>query len=183
MVLPPEERRLFFKQYLSILYFAADYESLLPETATISDFKGLPLEEKVKSRNALFTNPEIVSSFRQLNHHQLSEEGHAFVNNLRQGLYSSFVVVKQYARFAVMQEVDEQRFFHVVNITEPFSEMLGYLPVYITTAIFNFRGKLVCDGLIEGGIRIGPNIKRGMLEEYREAKAAGKVLTLLPQIS
>jgi hypothetical protein len=39
------------------------------------------------------------------------------------------------------------------------------------TAIFNFNGKIICDGLITGSnIRIGKNIEQRITEEYNACK-------------
>jgi hypothetical protein len=90
------------------------------------------------------------------------------------------VVLKQYQKHTVLQHSHGGKFYHVWNITEPFLALLAYLPNYINTAIFNFNGKIICDGLIKGGsIHIGPNIEKSLLEEYRACKAHKEVITLL----
>lgn len=179
MVLLPEEQKAFFRHYLPLLYYAGVCEGVLPETALLPQFYDLPLLKKVKCRDALFGDPEIIRGFLNDNGHLLSEDAKEFTANVQRGLYGKFVVLKQYAKFSAVQHAASGTFYHVVNIAESVSFMLGYLPQFVNTAIFNFNGKIICDGLIEGGVRIGSNTRVYMLAHYKRQTEKGKVVALL----
>jgi hypothetical protein len=180
MLLSNPEQDEFFNNYLPLLYYASMYEGLLEEGSTLSDFIGSTIESKVQSRNALFTDPDILNYYRQDNGHNLPNGGAIFLDDVEHGMLSEFVVVKQYQNFSVLKHIKDESFLQVMNISEPFSELLSSIPHYITTAIFNFNGKIICDGLLTGGIGIGPNMEKDLLYDYRLHKQGGKVVKLLP---
>jgi hypothetical protein len=82
--------------------------------------------------------------------------------------------------FSVLQDIDNGKFYHVHNITDSFSEMLTCIPTCIMTAIFNFNGKIICDGLVTGtNIQIGKNIEQRITEEYNVCKRNKTVIELI----
>lgn len=180
MLLSKQEQDEFFSNYLPLLYYAAIYEGLLPDGSILMDFGNSSNEIKIQSRDALFTDADILRYFRKDNGKHLPKGGAAFLDNVERGMLSDFVVLKQYSQYVVLLEADSNTFYEVINITEPFSQLLSYIPCYITTAIFNFNGRIICDGLIKGGnTHIGPNYEKSFLEDYRTCKAKKKVVTLL----
>jgi len=179
MLLSKTEQDEFFKNYLPLLYYAAIYEGLLPEGSSLSAFIPSPMEVKIESRDALFTDGDIIRYFRQDNGRHLSKGGMAFLEEVEKGMLDDFILLKQYTKFSVL--LKDEKFYQVLNITEPFSVLISYIPNYINTAIFNFKGKIICDGLIRGGnIQIGPNNERTFLEDYKIKKKEGKIITMLP---
>jgi hypothetical protein len=114
---------------------------------------------------------EILNDFKQDNKHILTKERLAFVNNVQSGILADFIVLKQTKKFSVLQHADNGKFYHVHNITDSFGELLTYIPTYVKTAIFNFNGKIICDGLITGtNIQLGKNIEGRITEEYNDCK-------------
>ena len=180
MLLSKPEQDQFFSNYLPLLYYAAMYEGLLPEAAVLMDFGHSSLEIKVQSRDALFTDSNILRYFLMDNGKHLTKEGVSFLKSVEQGMLSNFVVLRQYKKYGVLMHPETGVFYEVVNITEQFSKLLSYIPTYITTALFNFNGKIICDGLFKGGnMNIGPNNEKSFLEKYHACKADREVVTLL----
>jgi hypothetical protein len=171
MLLSKDENRELFTNYFPLLFYAAVYEGLMPETSVLSDMIDTPVEVKVNARNALFSDKEILDNFKRDNKHTLTKERVAFIKNVQSGILSDFIVLKETKKFAVLQDADNGKFYHVHALTESFSEMLAYTPTYVTTAIFNFNGRIVCDGLITGtNIQLGKNIEQRITEEYNDCK-------------
>ncbi len=180
MLLSKDESRSFFSNYFPLLFYAAVYEGLMPETSVLTDMIDTSVEIKVNARDVLFTNEEVVDYFIRDNKRILNNENLAFIKNIQSGILSDFIVLKQTKKFSVLRDAENEKFYHVHNITEAFSEILGYIPTFVTTAIFNFNGKIVCDGLIRGGnILIGKNNERGIIEEYNDCKRDKTVIELI----
>jgi len=170
-MLSKDESDIFFSNYFPMLFYAAVYEGLMPPTSVLIDMIDTSMEVKIQARDALFGDKEILNHFKQDNKHILSKQNVAFINNVQSGILADFIVLKQTKIFSVLQNADNGKFYHVHNITDSFSEMLTFLPTYITTAIFNFNGKIICDGLITGSnIQIGKNIGQRITEEYNACK-------------
>ena len=171
MLLSKDESKYFFSNYFPLLFYAAVYEGLMPQTSVLPDMIDTPMEVKIKARNVLYGDKEVLNDFKKDNKHSLTKENLAFVNNVQSGILADFVVLKQTKKFAVLQDADNGKFYHVHNIMERFSEMLTYLPAFIMTAIFNFNGKIICDGLINGSnMQLGKNIEQRITDEYNECK-------------
>ena len=181
MILRADERKEFFHNYLPLLFYAGVYEGILPESSTLEDFAETSLEEKVACRDALFKDPDVLNDFRKDNSQFLKTTGTTFIDNLSKGILSNFIVLQQKKEFAVFMDTEIQTFYHITGISDPFDQLLDYIPCYLETAIFNFKDKLVCDGLLRGGnVSIGPNYERQFLQDYREHLKKKKVIHLLP---
>lgn len=179
-MLSKDESDLLFSNYIPLLFYAAVYEGLMPQNSILDDMIDSSLEVKIKARNILFGGKEILNHFKQDNKKFLTKQHIAFIDNIRSGILADFIVLKQTKKFSVLQNADNGKFYHVHNITDSFSEMLNYIPAYIMTAIFNFNGKIICDGLVtSANIRIGKNIERGITEEYNTCKRNKKVEELI----
>jgi len=171
MLLSKDESHDFFSNYFPMLFYAAVYEGLIPQTFALIDMINTPMEIKIKARDVLLGDKEISDYFKKDNKHTLTKERLTFVNAVQSGILSDFILLKQTKMFSVLQNADNGKFYHVHNISESFSEMLSYIPTYIMTAIFNFNGKIVCDGLISGGnIHLGKNIEQRITVEYNNCK-------------
>jgi hypothetical protein len=180
MLLSAEESESFFSNYVPLLFYAAVYEGILPEGSIIDDFYETSTEEKIACRDVIFNNAEVISSYEKDNARFLKTKQLGFTDEVRKGILKNFVVLKQTKSFAVFMESDQNAFYHITAITEPIDTKLNYIPVLIETAIFNFRNKLIYDGLFKGGnMQIGPNYKKQFLEDYREAVKKRQVIELL----
>ena len=179
MVLSEKDRDIFFDNYLPILFYAAVYEGLMPQNSRLTDFKDVSLDTKARSRDVLFTDKEVLKYFLTDNKHLLDKKAVEFIREISRGLLSDFIVLKQKKEFAVLMELGTNNFYEIINITDSFDEMLPELPVKVKTAIFNFNGKIICDGLIVGGnVLIGPGMTSTFLLDYKEAIKAWKVINL-----
>lgn len=180
MLLSKDESHVFFSNYFPMLFYAAVYEGLMPQASALSDMIDSSMEVKIKARDALFEDKEILNHFKQDNKHNLTKEHLVFANNVRSGILADFAVLKQTKQFSVLLNGDNGKFYHVHNITESFSAMLSCMPTYITTAIFNFNGKIICDGLITGtNIQLGKNIVQAITNEYNDCKRNKTVQELI----
>jgi hypothetical protein len=180
MILSKQKQDEFFKNYLPLLYYAAIYDGLLPEGSTLKEFGRSPLEIKVQSRDVLFNDENVIDNFLGDNGTNLGPGGIAFAKNVQTGIYSDFILLREYKNFTVLLQASTETFYEVINITERFSQILSFIPCFISTAIFNFDGKIICDGMIKNGnIQIGPNYEQSFLEQYRQSKAKSQVVKLL----
>jgi len=180
MLLSTEESKSFFDNYIPLLFYAAIYEGILPEGSSLNDFYEASVEEKVASRDVIFNNAEVISSYEKDNALFLKTKQPDFTDEVRKGFLKTFVVLKQTKSFSVFMEPEQNAFYHITAITEPIETKLNYIPVLVETAIFNFHNKLVYDGLFKGGnMQIGSNYKKQFLEDYHEALKNHQVKELL----
>jgi hypothetical protein len=180
MILSPEESKSFFSNYIPLLFYAAVYDGILPEGSSINDFYETSVEEKLASRDVIFKDADVLTSYEKDNAQFLKTKHPGFKGEVRKGFLKNFVVLKQTKSFAVFMDAEQQAFYHITAITEPIDTKLDYIPAIVETAIFNFGNKLVYDGLLKGGdMRIGPNYKKQFLQDYQKAIKNKQVIELL----
>lgn len=180
MILSKEDQRRFFQNYIPVLYYSAVYQGLLPDGSPLSDFNLLSLNSKIQSRDALYNDKAILNYYRKDNSTNLPIANLAFLDNLEKAVFTDFIVLREYKKFVVLQDPDTGIFYQTTCITQPLGELLSYIPTLITTAIFNFNDRIICDGLLHGGrMHIGPNNEKVFLQEYRASKTARTVKTKL----
>ncbi len=180
MVLNPDERKVFFQNYIPLLFFASVYGRLLPLGSTTKEFISSSLDVKVESRDIVFNDKNLIEDFKIHNKPFLETASPGFYENIQSGILSKFVVLKQTRSYAVLMEQSSNTFYRTIGITEPIGELLSFIPCVVETAIFNYAGKIVYDGLIRGPIvNIEPNIKKQLLADYKMAKAKNKIITIL----
>ena len=93
---------------------------------------------------------------------------------LKTAVYGNFIVGRHLARGTEMVG-PKGKVYWVQGLT---TELKDIIPpwVYVKTAVMEFRGKVICDGLIEGGnILIGSNMIREYTAMIRDAKAKAQV--------
>ena len=85
---------IFFK-YFPMLFYAAVYEGLIPETSMFSDMIDTPVEVKINARNALFGDKEILDNFKRDNKHKaLTKRGPYFSIKIFNGYFSRLYRIK-----------------------------------------------------------------------------------------
>lgn len=180
MNLSEAEQKDFFANYLPLLFYAAVYESLIPPKSIMKDFFESSNEIRIKSRQSIFEDKQLLQFFLSDNKHLLDKAAVEFVKNVSKGVFSNFVALEQKTQHAVFLDMETDRFYNVIGLTDPIDKLLPNMPVQATTAIFNFKGKIICDGLfINEGPPEGNNIVKELMAGYREAIKDKKVCTLL----
>ena len=179
MILSEQDSTLFFGNYLPLLLYAAIYEGLIPEGSDMTDLFNSSLDIKVAARNAIFESDDLLKNYKEDNTRFLKTKTPGFADKVATGLFKDFVILKQGKEFAVFMDEETKTFYHVIAITDPFTELLDFIPAYVKTAIFNFNDKLICDGLITKSVNIGPNHEREFLDDYKKALKTKKAVKLL----
>ena len=181
MILPKEEQDLFFQNYLPLLCYAGIYEGILPQGATMKDFYYTDTTTKALCRDVLFNDKDTIVFYKKDNKRFLQENsGLEFVNNIQKGVFGKFVFFEEQAHCAIFQSAENSKWYEVIAITQPISSMMNSSPAVIETVIFNFNGKIICDGLIKfHNLQLGPNIMDGVQESYTSNKENCMIIKLI----
>jgi hypothetical protein len=183
MKIAPHAAEEFIALYHRLLYFAGQSRDILPNDMSLAEFIDEPLETKADCRDAIYEPFPLFDEF-------LAEQG----DNLTQLTQAKILDWKRFVRgnFVVLRHLKEHTIF--LNTTEPakayavlglmsdLSEVIpNYaLPLFIETVLLPFEGVIVYDGIVlASNVLIGPNMSRGMKEEYKDIKKAKKIVTTL----
>ncbi|WP_026434082.1 hypothetical protein [Paracidovorax oryzae] len=77
-------------------------------------------------------------------------------------------------RYALMLDADLKNAYAVKGLTTPLHELLSGTTVVVETAIFEYKGEFVCDGIIADPVYIGPGIRADLNATYTTIKAEGR---------
>jgi hypothetical protein len=184
MLLPPHELELFFKLHGALMFYVNQRLQVIPDqVASTEEFATLPPEVRVKVREALNTNLDLIEAFAEENPAHLSDDEIAIVRSWRHLVADKFYVFREMAKYTVFLSMTTPAIaYGVLALSQPIEDLTGpSLPVLTQTVLLPFKGMIVYDGLISRyNISFGPGIRRNLNEDFKHAKARHGIITSLP---
>lgn len=111
---------------------------------------------------------------------EIPEEQLSILEGFRKGIHGQFILLKCLSEHAVFKNIDNGKFYAVKALSDSFEELIPEYSAIFELNILPFKGKIIYDGFIKGGqIKIGANIKKSLIEEYKQAKKNKKIITTL----
>jgi len=179
------EGKLFYKLYAALCSYANGKLNVVPgEFADPEQFTSLQPEIRLKVRDALYAQPELIDQFVQENPNQLTAEELAIVASWKYSVIGNFYVfryLKQYTVF--LTDKNPSKAYGVRALASPFQEVVGpHLPVLVKGVLLPINGRIVYDGLLYTyRISFGPGIRRSLTEDFKRAKETYGIITSLPE--
>ncbi|CAN5160748.1 hypothetical protein BH11PLA2_BH11PLA2_43270 [soil metagenome] len=166
------------------MFFVNQRLKVLPDDPrTPEDFAALSPGVRLKVREALLANVDLIESFVNENPAQLSEDELDIVRSWRHLVAGRFYVFRELKKYTVFLSATEPAIaYGVLGLSQPFEDLIGpYLPVLIQTVLLPFQGGIVYDGLLSSyNISFGSGIRRGLNESFKDAKLRYGIVTSLP---
>lgn len=161
MKLHPEQAKEFLNTYKNILnYIFLQFNNNKIES----------LEEYQEARDTLFDNPMIIDDYISSNLGIINKEIQ-ILHNIKNGIKDTFVYLKTLKRHSIFLRISTNEIFCVLGISDSIEDITPKKYSVIDTAIINFNGKIICDGLISHqNITIGKNMKNDINSHYKTAK-------------
>ena len=150
---------------------------------TLEKFMELPLERKLKIRNALYDHMALIDSFVAENPFNFSAEELEVIAGWKNLVKETFYLLRYLKRYAIFLSVEAlPKAYGVVALTNTFKDMLGLrLPIMLEAALLPFKGQIIYDGFLTPyRIIFGGGIRRELNDKYREAKFKFGIITSLP---
>jgi len=170
----------YFNLMWSLQAYVNQNLAIIPDVATVKDYKKLPSGEKMKVRNKLYENIDLIDRFLEESHHQLSTEDSDIIRSWKQFQRGDFFIARLLKRHAIF--IQEQRVYGVLALRDSFADVFSFLslPYYAKAVLLPFKGRIIYDGLIEGySISFGGGIKSRLNETYMVAKQNGLIIESL----
>lgn len=183
MKLAEEDVDLFLKLHPALLFYANQQLRIVDGVPTLEKFMELPLEKKVKIRDALYDRVSLIDSFVAENPFNFSPGELEIVAGWRNFVKRTFYLLRYLKRYAIFLEGETPpKAYGVVALTNTFEEILGpRLPIMLETVLLPFKGQIVYDGFLTPyRIIFGGGIRRELNDYYREAKHRVGIITSLP---
>lgn len=184
MLLPAHELDLFFKLHASLMCFVNQRLRVVPDkVAAPEEFVDLPIEARLKVRDALNANLGVIESFAAENPAHLLDDELAIVRSWRHLVTGKFYVLPELKMCAVFLSATSPAIaYGVLALSQPFTDLIGpYRPMLTQAVLLPFKGMIVYDGLISSyNMSFGPGVRRTLNEDFKQARARHGIVTSLP---
>jgi hypothetical protein len=183
MLLTPQDADLFFKLHRSLMCFVNERLQIVPDVGTPEQFSALPPETRLKVRNALLAEMDLIQLFVDANPFDLTDDELEIARSWRHQVFGKFFIFRYLKNYTVFLRVEEPPVaYAVLALTQPFEELVGLdLPAWIETVLMPFKGKIIYDSLLSSfSISFGPGIRRSLTESYKRAKERLNIVRSLP---
>jgi hypothetical protein len=183
MLLPPEDAALFLSLYMHLIGFAAGRLGGVKGIVDYPSFRAASREAKGQARDRLLDNIALIDAYIEENPDEFRETDLALATRWRHFVRGDFVIERDLTQYTVfLTQKEPVRAYGVLGITNEFIELLPYpLPMMVRAVLLPWKGRIICDGLFTVyNILIGPGMRAGLRDSYRQAKAAGVIMSLEP---
>jgi len=181
MILPPEEKTLFFNLYPALIGFAANRLGGVAGVIDAQSFRRADMDARLQARDALLDHISLIREFVELNPDGFREQELGLAVQWERFIRGNFIVERNLKDFTIfMEEKNPPKVYGVLSLSDELIDLLPPLPTYVLAVLLPWKGKIVCDGLIGMyNLIIGGGIRRSCAETYRQAKAQGTIITSL----
>ncbi|MEC4050061.1 hypothetical protein OX284_011520 [Flavobacterium sp. SUN046] len=170
----------YLNTHLNLLYFVGYYTDILDEKTEFEDFLKMSFKEKAICREAFLEDKDQLLDVYINNSFEIPEEQLSILEGFRKSINGKFVLLKCFSGNAIFKSIDNGYFYAVNSLSDPFEELIPEYPTILELNILPFKGQIIYDGFIKGGnIKTGTNIKKSLLEEYKQAKKNKEIITTL----
>jgi hypothetical protein len=167
MVIDPQSANLFISEYKRALTEAHRLAGGPPSPSTLQVLASARrstqestelLDKAILSLEAYGAAlpPEVLRAIRSL--------------RVRQWIY-----LRDTASYSIFIAPEEREAFAVLGLTNRVRDILGRSAVAFRAGVVEFRGRYVCDGILENHVWIGANYKREFSAMLAELKDAGRM--------
>ncbi len=184
MLLEFQDVELFFRLHRTLMFFVNQRLKVIADDITTpEEFAALSPEVRLKVRDALVANVDLIESFVEENPARLPDDDLAIVRSWRHLIAGNFYVFRELKKYTVFLSTDSQPVaYGVLALSQPFEDLIGpYLPVLTKTVLLPFKDHIVYDGLMNSyRISFGSGIRRNLNQDFKDAKARQGIVTSLP---
>ena len=187
MPLDPDELRLFYKLYPSLLCFVNQRQGVTSTPFDVPEHFGrLPIEERLKLRDALVADIQLIDAFVSENPFELSQDELEVIRSWKDLVAGEFYVYRCLTKYTVFLTAGEPVVaYGVLSLVDSFEDLVGHrLPHLCQAVLLPFKGRIVYDGMLAGyNVRFGSGIRRRLKESYDAAKQRQGIVTSIAMLA
>ena len=113
MKLPEQDAELFFQLMWALQFYVNQKVKILP-ISTLDDYLDAPTDQKVKVREAVYENIDLIDSFVRENPQNFSSEHLDIISKWKQFIRGSFFIERQLKKYAVF--IQDDRVYGVLGL-------------------------------------------------------------------
>jgi len=181
MKLSQQEVELFYELMWSLQFFVKQKLKLLRKIRTLQDYSDCSQQDKMKVRQTMYENIELIDIFIKENPQNFSDEKLDIVASWKSFIFDNFHIERILKKYTVFIS-SKKNVYAVLALTNDFGEIIhkSQLPLYVKAVLLPFKGKIIYDGLLERyNIYFGGGISSDLKEVYLAAKQNAKIIETL----
>ena len=181
MTLAPDDGRLFFELMWKLQYYFNQKRGFHKGISSQEQYAKLPTEKKLKVRDGLWKNPEVIEAYLQENPDALPAEELEIVRKWKDNIKGSFFILRHLKKGSIFIGKDDQ-VYAVHGIQDPLDKVMPpyALPQMVEAVLLPFKGRIIYDGLLQGySIHFGGGIRSNLNHAYTVAKHKERIITTL----
>lgn len=181
VILSEQEYHQYVDAHMKLLYHVGKEQSLIPPLTTMEAFLKLPFQRKYRCREELYSHIFLLDGYLDQNTEHLHTDEIQVLKGFKKHIRSDFIILKCLTRHAVFIDSKTNLIYAVKALSDRFDVFFKRFPVYCSTTILPFNGKIIYDGFINapGNITLGPGITASLNENYLRARASRSVILTL----
>jgi hypothetical protein len=181
-----EDADLFFRLMWGVQHYVNAQLNIVPDVESPEAYGRLDSQAKLKVREALYADPQLLERFVAANPAHLSSDELQIVRGWKRFVAGEFYVFRFLKRYAVFISASgAARVYGVLGLYAHLEDVVGDfpLPVLVQAVLLPFKGRIIYDGVfMPYSVTFGPGIRGELNEIYQRAKQNGAIIeTLEPE--
>lgn len=180
--LPAVDAALFIRLHVALLVYVNRKLGLVPRVDSEETFRASSMEDKVKIRDAVYANPQVIDSFVAENPAGLPPDELTLVATWKQAVVGTFYIFRHLKRYTVfLDDREPPKAYGVLGITNEIEDLFRRdPPIMVETALLPWRDKIIYDGLVHSyNVYFGAGIRGSLNQAYQRIKATTGIIETL----
>jgi hypothetical protein len=181
MQLSTADADLFFKLMWGLQFYVNQQRQILPHVGSVTAYAELTTADKLKVRDILWENPELIDAYVAENPDRLPAKELEIIQKWKRFLSGTFQIFRFLKKHTIFIGEDSQ-VYGVLGLYDSVEEVVygRRPPIMVETVLLPFKGKIIYDGLMSGyNIFFGGGIRSNLNEVYMAAKQNERIITTL----
>ena len=183
MKLQQQEKTIFFNNWLGLLAFVNDKYKLIEDFGHPESPVGIQLQDIVKLKTKLWENAETIDEYID-SVWDMPRSDIQLLKGWKNKIEGNFIIVRHLKNYSVFLNNANNLLYGVIGITDSISEIISaeVLPIMVKTVLLPFKDRIIYDSMFHVyNVHAGPNMRRGINEQYSEIKAKSGIISTLGQ--
>ncbi|MDR2757381.1 MAG: hypothetical protein LBC20_16925 [Planctomycetaceae bacterium] len=172
MILLPDEREIFYSNFLGLLSYVNDKYKLIQNFGHPQNPAGLNLNEIKTLKDKLWSNVNIIDEYIDSTK-EIPDENVQIIQEWKKKISGRFIMMRHLKKYSIFLDDEHGLLYGVNGIQEPISAMIpaALLPIMVEAVLLPFGDMIIYDGILcSQNIQLGPNIRKWFKGSYTEIK-------------
>jgi hypothetical protein len=181
MTLDPADGKLFFELMWKLQYYVNQKRGFDKSISSAEEYTKLPTEKKLKARDVLWEDIELIEAYVHENPDALPPEQLEIILKWKGFIRGSFFILRHLKKGSIFIGKDD-KVYAVHGIQDPLEKVIPsyVLPQMVEAILLPFKGQIIYDGLLSGySIHFGGGIRSNLNRIYMTAKQKNRIIATL----